>query len=149
MELVFKKEGKYFSAARRGLIALLAVIFISGSVLMKLTGWIVLPSALIGTSGVFMVRLIQLSVPVKIREGRLIQRTANLNWFDSIDLSKVHKIEVLPEGNPRAVRKALFAPSAGIKLYYNTYDELFVECESADLLGEIVKAAPEAEVVRL
>ena len=149
MELVFKKEGKYFSAVRRGLIALLAVIFVFGSVLMKLTGWIILPSALIGTSGVFIVRLIQLSVPVRIREGRLIQRTANLNWFDSIDLSKVHKIEVLPEGNPRAVRKALFAPSAGIKLYYNRYDELLVECRPEPLLAALQDAAPQAGVVRL
>ncbi len=150
MELVFKKEGKYFSAVRRGLIALLAVIFVFGSVLMKLTGWIILPSALIGgTSGVFIVRLIQLSVPVRIREGRLIQRTANLNWFDSIDLSKVHKIEVLPEGNPRAVRKALFAPSAGIKLYYNRYDELLVECRPEPLLAALQDAASQAGVVRL
>jgi hypothetical protein len=149
MELVFKKDGKYFSTVRRGLIALLTVIFVSGSVLMKLTGWIILPSALIGTSVVFMVRLIQLSVRVKIREGRLIQRTANLNWFDSVDLSKVHKIEVLPEGNPRAVRNALFAPSVGIKLYYNRYDELLVECTSELLLAALQEAAPQAEVVRL
>ena len=149
MELVFKKEGKYFSAVRRGLIALLAVIFVFGSVLMKLTGWMIIPSVIIGTSGGFTVRLLQLYVPVKIREGRLIQRTANLNWFDSVDLSKVHKIEVLPEGNPRAVRKALFAPSVGYKLYYNRYDELLVECTSELLLAALQEVAPQAEVVRL
>lgn len=149
METVFKKKGAYVSAVKRNIVLLLAAIFALGIALMKSTGWIIIPSVIIGKSGGFVVRLLQLYVPVKIREGRLIQRTANLNWFDSVDLSKVTKVEVLPVGNARAALKGIFSPGAGIKLYYNTYDELFVECESADLLGEIVKAAPEAEVVRL
>ena len=149
METVFKKKGAYVSAVKRNIVLLLAAIFTLGIALMKSTGWIIIPSVIIGKSGGFVVRLLQLYVPVKIREGRLIQRTANLNWFDSVDLSNVTKVEVLPVGNARAALKGIFSPSAGIILYYNTYDELFVECESADLLGEIVKAAPEAEVVRL
>jgi len=148
MELVFKKSSPEIGSAKRRLILLIALFHVVGIVLMKWTGMVVIPSIIIGASSTFVIRLIQLNVPVKIRDGKLIQRTANLNWFDEVELVRVRKIEHLPNAVPRAAFKTVFTPVQGVKLHYNSYDEMIVECDSPSFLEALQKEAPQAEFVQ-
>lgn len=148
MELVFKKSSPEIERAKRRLLLLVALFYVVGIVLMMWTGMVIIPSIIIGVPSAFVIRLIQLNVPVKIRDGKLIQRTANLNWFDEVELVRIRKIEHLPTVVPRSALKTMFTPVQGVKLYYNTYDEIIVECDSPSFLEALQKEAPQAEFVQ-
>jgi len=109
---------------------------------MKFTGNVIFPSVIIGWGSTFVIRWIQLSVPVKIRDGVLIQRTANLNWFSEIPLSKIKEVRYFEEKKPLFI--GVFRPAQGLKIKYNTFDEEVVECRSATFVEALRDQAPQA-----
>lgn len=147
MELRFSKSNEYAKRVRYRLIAVTLAFWLVGGLLMKFTGNVIFPSVIIGWGSTFVIRWIQLSVPVKIRDGVLIQRTANLNWFAEVPLSKIKEVSYFEEKKPLFI--GLFRPAQGLKITYNTFDEEVVECRSASLIQTLRDQAPQATFVGL
>lgn len=147
MELRFTKASEYTKQVRYRLIAVTLAFWLFGGLLMKFTGNVIYPSVIIGWSSTFVIRWIQLSVPVKVRDGLLIQRTANLNWFSEVPLSKIKEVSYFEEKKPLLI--GMVRPGQGLKIKYNTFDEEVVECLSASFIQMLREGAPEAKFIGL
>lgn len=147
MELRFSKANEYTKQVRYRLKAVTLAFWLVGGLLIKVTGNVIYPSVIIGWGSTFVIRWIQLSVPVKIRDGALIQRTANLNWFSEVPLSKIKEVSYFEEKKPFLI--GMFRPAQGLKIKYNTFDEEVVECLSAPLIQVLREQAPQATFIGL
>lgn len=147
MELRFTKQSEYTKQVRYRLIAVTLSLLFVGGLLMKVTGNVIYPSIIIGWGSTFVIRWIQLSVPIKIRNGALIQRTANLNWFSEVPLSRIKEVHFFVEKKPLLI--GMIRPAHGLKIKYNTFDEEVVECLSESFIQMLREQAPQATFIGL
>lgn len=115
-----------------------------GAGIMALTQWIIVPSVIFGTSGSMIVRIIQLAVPVSIRNEELVRRTGNLNWIKTIPLKNIVSVRSLdPVDSPTIM--GMFAPAEGYVITHAHGKEEMVEVASEPFLSNLRELAPQAK----